>query len=210
MDKTENKNLKIQSIARKFFFPHKDYLRSLFPYILISGLIFSIGIISGYYFAENHPSESMDFISLLEETYGPILEMGKFSQILSIFLRNGISSFLVIIAGVIFGIFPALSLVTNGQILGILTNFILQKFSFFYFLSGILPHGIIEIPCFLISCAIGLRIGKTLIERILKKGGDIKQELNMGLNFFLRVILIFLFLASIIEVLISSELLRIY
>ena len=213
MDNTNNvnnKNLRIQSIIKKFFSPCKDYLRSLLPYILISALIFLLGIISGYYFAEVYPSESGELLSLLEKTYKPILEMNKVSQVLFIFLKNGVTSFFVIIFGVIFGLLSVISLISNGEILGILANFTLEKFSIFYFLLGILPHGIIEIPCFLISSAIGLKIGKTLIKKIFGKGGSLKEELNLGLNTFLRIILVFLFLAAIIEVLISSELLRIY
>jgi len=213
MDNTNNvnnKNLRIQSIIKKFFSPCKDYLRSLLPYILISALIFLLGIISGYYFAEVYPSESGELLSLLEKTYKPILEMNKVSQVLFIFLKNGVTSFLIIIFGVVFGFLSIVSLISNGEILGMLANFTLEKSSIFYFLLGILPHGVIEIPCFLISSAIGLKIGRTLIKKIFGKGGSLKEELNLGLNTFLRIILVFLFLAAIIEVLISSELLRIY
>ncbi len=205
-----NKNLRIQSIIKKFFSPCKGYLRSLLPYILISASIFLLGIISGYYFAEVYPSESGELLSLLEKTYKPILEMNKVSQVLFVFLKNGVTSFFIIISGVIFGFLPVVSLISNGEILGVLANFTLEKSSIFYFLLGILPHGVIEIPCFLISSAIGLKIGKTLIKKIFGKGGSLKKELNLGLNTFLRIILVFLFLAAIIEVLISSELLRIY
>jgi len=212
-DNTNNmndKNLKIQFRIKEFFSPCKDYLRSLLPYILVSALLFLLGIIAGYYFTEAYPSESEEIISLLEKTYKPVLEMNKVSQVLFIFLKNGVTSFFIIILGVIFGFLPIVSLLSNGEILGILANFTLEKYSIFYFLSGILPHGIIEIPCFLITSAIGLKIGKTLIKKILGKGGSLKEELTSGLNVFLRIILVFLFLAAIIEVLISSELLRIY
>lgn len=205
-----DKDLKIKFSIRNFFSPCKSYLRSLLPYILVSALLFSLGTVSGYYFAEFYPSESEDVISLLRESYKPILEMNELSQILFIFLRNGVTSFLVAIFGVVFGILPIISLISNGEVLGIIANFTLEKFSIFYFLLGVLPHGVIEIPCFLIASAIGLRIGKTLIKKILGKGGSLKEEFDLGLNTFLRIVLVFLFLAAIIEVLVSSELLRIY
>lgn len=205
-----DKNFKIQFSIRKFFSPCKDYLRSLLPYILTSTLVFLSGIIVGYYFVEIYPAESEKLISLLRETYRPVLEMNKVSQILFIFLKNGVTSFLIVIFGIFFGFLPIISLISNGEILGILTKFTLEKASISYLLLGILPHGIIEIPCFLITSAIGLRIGKTFIKKILGKGGSLKEEFNLGLNTFLRVILVFLFLAAIIEVLISAELLRIY
>lgn len=188
----------------------KIYLRSLLPYILISGIIFSLGIFAGYRFVENYPSEAEELISQLRKTFEPILKTGKISQILFIFLKNGISTFLIIIGGIIFGIFPIIALISNGELLGMLANFTFREYSIFYFLSGVLPHGLIEITCFLISCAMGLKIGKTLIRKIFKKEGNIKNELNLALSVFLKIILIFLFLAAILEVLLTPELLRIF
>lgn len=205
-----DKDFKIQFRIKNFFLPCRDYLRSLLPYILISALIFLSGIIAGYYFVEFYPSEAGQLITALEETYKPILEMNKASQVLFIFLKNGVTSFFIIVLGIIFGVLPIFSLISNGEVLGMLVNFALEKSSTLYFLSGVLPHGIIEIPCFLIATAIGLRIARTFVRKILGKGGSLKEELNLGLNVFLRIILVFLFLAAIIEVLISSELLRIY
>jgi len=206
----DNEKFKIKLLLKKIFSPHKDYFRSLWFYILIAIFIFFMGATSGYYFAEAYPSQSQELLSLLRRTYEPVLEMNRIAQILFIFLKNSFASFLVIILGVIFGILPVISLISNGEILGVLANSVLRESSIFYFFLGILPHGIIEIPCFLISSAIGLRIGKVLIKKILRRGGSLKEEFNSGLSFFLRVLLPLLFLAALIEVLISSELLRIY
>lgn len=199
---------KLYQIFKANFVFSKNYLRSLLPQILFSTLIFSSGIIAGYYFFSIFPSESEKVISLLKEVYKPILEMPKIAQILFIFLKNGLVSFFIIITGIIFGIFPIVALVSNGEVLGLLLGLTIPKYNIFYILSGILPHGIIEIPCFLISSAIGLKIGKTLTKKIFRKGGSLKDELNLGLVFFLKIILVFLFLAAILEVLVSSELLR--
>ena len=119
---TINKNLKIRYLVRKFLSPHKSYLHSLWPYVLVSALIFVFGIIAGYYVTEIFPSRSQEMISLLKKTYEPILETGTFSQILFVFLKNGIASFLIIITGVIFGIIPVISLIDNGGILGMVST----------------------------------------------------------------------------------------
>lgn len=188
----------------------KSYLPSLYRHLLTSILIFIFGIIGGYYFLEIFPGEAEKILSLLEETYKPILEMPFFAQILFIFLKNGLVSFLMIIFGIFFGIFPIIVLVSNGQILGLVLGWLLPRYDVSYVLLGLLPHGVIEIPCFLISAAIGLRIGKTLIRKIFRKKVSLREELNSGLSFFLRIILLFLFIAAVVEILVSSELLRIY
>lgn len=188
----------------------KKYLRSLLPYILISGLFFLVGIIAGYYFVKLFPSDSEKLLSFFKQTYEPILGMSKISQILFIFLKNGFTSLLIIISGILFGIIPLASLISNGEMLGMIFGSNIQEYSIFYLLSGILPHGIIEIPCFLLTSAIGLKIGRVFYKKIFKKGGNLKEEFNLGLTFFLKIIIIFLFLAAVLEVLVSSELLRIY
>lgn len=188
----------------------KKYLRSLLPYVLISVLFFIIGIVSGYYFIKIFPSESEKLLSFFKQTYEPILRTSWIYQILFIFFKNVFTSFLVIISGVLFGIVPLASLISNGEILGMLFTSNIQEYGLLHLLSGILPHGIIEIPCFLLTSAIGLKIGRALFKKIFKKEGNLKEELNSGLNFFLKVIIILLFLAAILEVLVSSELLRVY
>lgn len=188
----------------------KGYLPSLFRYLLISIFLFSSGIIGGYYFFDIFPSESEKILSLLSETFKPILAMPSFVQILFIFLRNGLISFLMIIFGILFGIFPIIVLISNGQILGLLLGWLVPRYNISYILLGILPHGLIEIPCFLLSAAIGLKIGKILVKKIFRKKVSLQEELNLGLSFFLRIILFLLFAAAVIEVLISPELLRIY
>ena len=186
-----------------------SYLKSLTPYIIIAFILFIVGAVTGYYFSNLHPSRAQDLISLLEEMYSSILKESKLSQILFILLKNGFVSFLAIVLGILFGFFPFVALINNGQILGMLANIVFRNYGVFYFFAGILPHGIIEIPCFLVSSAIGLKIGRTVIKKVLRKEVSIIRELNCGLRFFL-VLLVFLFIAAVIETLITPELLRIY
>lgn len=207
MNKIKEKISQIFSVNLVFA---KSYLPSLFRHLLTSIFIFVLGIIGGYYFLEIFPSESEKILSILGETYKPILGMPSFAQVLFIFLKNGIISFLMIIFGILFGIFPIIILISNGQILGMLLGWLIPRYNISYILLSILPHGLIEIPCFLISAAIGLKIGKMLIGKIFRKKVNLRAELNLGLSFFLKIILLLLFLAAVIEVVISPELLRIY
>jgi len=184
-----------------------SYLHSLSPFILISFFVFFLAVIGGYFFAEKYTLEAQNIISFLKETYGPILEMSKPAQFLFIFLKNGITSFIVIFSGVLFGIIPLLALISNGEVLGILTNFILKDFSISYFLTGILPHGILEIPAFLISGALGLKIAQISVKKVLRKEkGNLVRELNWASKVFLKVVLPLLLIASLIEVFFTSKL----
>jgi stage II sporulation protein M len=112
--------------------------------------------------------------------------------------------------GAFFGVVPVISLVNNGEILGAFGSAFLKEESFLRLLAGILPHGIIEVPFFIISSAMGLKIGRTVVERIFNKKGDIKKEVALALNTFLKIVLVFLFIAAVVEVLITPELFMIF
>ena len=204
----EDNNFKY--LIGKFFNPHREYLRSLFPYIILAAIIFIVGIVAGYYVNKFFPEKAQELISLLEETYSPILEANRISQILFIFLKNGIASFFVIITGVVFGIIPVIGLVENGEVLGVFTGYFLESGNSLQLLAGILPHGIIEIPFFLISSAMGLKIGRTAFNRLIKKEGDVKNEIALALNTFLKLVLVFLFIAAVVEVLVTPELFKFF
>jgi stage II sporulation protein M len=204
----DKKDFKI--LAKEFLNPHKEYLCSLFPYIILATLVFITGIVAGYYVNKFFPEKTQELISLLREEYSFILEANKFSQILFIFLKNGTASFIVLMTGAFFGVVPVISLVNNGEILGAFGSAFLKEESFLRLLAGILPHGIIEVPFFIISSAMGLKIGRTVVERIFKKKGDIKKEVALALNTFLKIVLVFLFIAAVVEVLITPELFMIF
>jgi len=110
------------------------------------------------------------------------------------------SSLLALLFGTILAIFPLLCLLANGGILGALAFLSSQNLSLSVFLTGILPHGIIEISVLILSCSSGIKIGKKVITRVVKRRGRVKEELLLSFDFFLRVLLPLLFLAAMIEV----------
>lgn len=81
---------------------------------------------------------------------------------LTIFLNNLRATFIMLITGFLFGIFPMFSLLLNGFMLG----FVLQEAASQYdvhpltlFVSQILPHGVLEFPAIIIAAGFGLKFG---------------------------------------------------
>lgn len=62
---------------------------------------------------------------------------------------------------------------------------------------AIVPHGIFELPAFLLSAAIGLRLGREVLKR--KGERHLKKELWNGLRMYLILILPLLLIAALIE-----------
>jgi stage II sporulation protein M len=190
------------------------YIFSLWKFILAAVLVFVFAAFNGYFFAQNSPLETKLVLENLQEVLGPIVEMTPFGQFLFVVLNNSLTVFLVIVLGIIFGLFPFLVLFSNGTILGIIAFFSKTELSWSTFFVGTLPHGIIEIPVVILACAIGLKLGKTLLDRVFKNRApqklgeaDIKTELNTALVFFIKVLFPLLLLAAAVEIFITGQLL---
>lgn len=185
----------------------KEYIFSLGKFILVAFLVFVFSILAGYSSAQSSPEEMRIVLEQFREIFSPLVEMPPFSQFLAIFLNNSLTAFLVILLGIIFGFFPFLVLLSNGLALGIVIYFAQITVNWPTVFALTLPHGLIEIPVIILSCAVGFKLGGTFFERIFKGQGHIKTELNMALVFFLKFLFPLLAIAAAIETLIANRLL---
>lgn len=191
----------------------KEYIFSLRRFILVAFLVFVFGVFNGYSFAQSSPEEMKLVLEQVQEMFGPILEMPTFGQFLIILLNNSFTAFLVIVLGIIFGIFPFLTLFSNGLVLGLVVYFAQAGADWSTIFALTLPHAIIEIPAIILACAVGFKLGKAFFDRIFKKQPStqswwgVKTELDIALSFFLKVLLPLSVIAAAIEVFITSQLL---
>lgn len=183
----------------------KEYLFSLKKLIIVSSLIFILFGFLGYFTSGTPYLENEEAIERMREMFEPFFELSSFGQFLFIAINNAITLFLSIILGLAFGIFPLLVLLSNGMMLGIVAY--LTPFS--VLVRGILPHGILEIPALIVSCAIGLKLGKIIFLKIKKVKVNIKKELKIALLFFLKFLLPVIIIAAAIEAYITPLFLQI-
>ncbi len=188
----------------------KKYFCELKPYILFAGAIFTAAVFVGYFTAQNFPGEVARILEEIKKELGPLGDATSFELFLIIFEQNVFALLLSITLGIFLGIIPCFSVFTNGLILGIIAFEMLSEYSREILLVGILPHGIIEIPVLIISSAIGIRIGKTVLWKIFKRRGSVKKEFKQALKFFFYVLLPLLFLAALIEAFITAALLSFF
>jgi len=146
--------------------------------------------------------------------YEPIIHANRISQFFFVFLNNSFTIFISIILGILVGIFPILVLFSNGILIGILVFLWIQEYPLESFLTGILPHGVIEIPVFIMGTAIGIKIGKIVLYKILRRINinllkglyakiSLKEEISLGLIFFLKFLVPLLAIAAVIEIFIT-------
>lgn len=204
-----------------------DYLFSIRNYVLAVTGLFILSIILGYLESAAHPETSGGFLEAFKDLAeriktieSPLLQLVVLFLI--IFLNNALKSLAIIILGAGFGIIPLFFVAYNGQAIGMVVYIFSKEKGLPYVLAALLPHGIIEIPVILISAGIGLRIGYSVFLS-LKEGGedfnkgplfvfryrlrklkmDLMPELRQGVGFYIKRLLPLLFLAAMVESLVT-------
>ena len=191
MKKRNRKNNSVGKIYRESL----NYISDSRNFIYLAvGIFFGISLV-GFLLPvpESILGQISEFIKkLLDETKG----MGQFDLIKFIFLNNLQSSFLGMIFGAFFGIFPFLILVLNGYLLGFVASASVQQEGIFVLLR-LLPHGIFELPAVFISTGLGLKFGTFIFQK--DKSGSFRKYLRNSLQAFLLVVIPLLIIAAIIE-----------
>lgn len=178
--------------------------------------IFVMGVVSGYIFFENRNeignSVARFFVEMsyrvIEEKFPQQLqmmqEMGVFGRTWLILWNNFKVVIFSMVLGIFFGI-PSLAIVyLNGLLIGIVGGISEEQgVSMLQFCLGIIPHGIFEIPAFLLAAAIGVRIGFMVLPVLHPRRMTLIELFEPVLNLVsigLRIIIPLLLVAAVIEV----------
>ena len=158
---------------------------------IVIGLFFFSALI-GFVFPENF----VFFDELLKELVEKTVGLGPGELTWFLFQNNIFSSFIGLIFGVFFGIFPLMVASINGLLLG-----------YVYALASatgglgviwmLVPHGIFELPAVFISLGLGLKLGMFIFVKNKKK--ELFERLNKSLKVFVIIVLPLLIIAAIIE-----------
>jgi stage II sporulation protein M len=184
----------------------QSYVREIKGYIYLSAALFTVSVITGYLYAHFVPEKSMEFFSDLQKVMvRRFAGMEAGGMAFAIFINNIFATFIILVFGLAFGFLPGMGLVVNGLLLGVVAYMVKKKSILLLF--SIIPHGIFEIPVFLMSAAIGLRLGHQVIRKLMGAGEvRLLEELKKGLYFYFKWGVPFLFVAAFIESFLSLRL----
>jgi stage II sporulation protein M len=170
-----------------------QFLRESSNFVIISLGIFCAFIILGFAF----PIFFQDSIfAWIEKLMLELEGLGTLETIWFIFFNNIKASFFVIVLGVLIGIFPIITAIVNGYLLGFVARNVVESNGILV-LWRLLPHGIFELPAIILSMGLGLKLGMNLFS---KKGREkFRKDFVEALRFFVFVILPLLIIAGIIE-----------
>ncbi len=172
-----------------------NYLKDSKKYLnAVLILFFSFSLIG---FLVPLPEElSLQILEYLRELIEKTSGFGFFEMFSFIFLNNSLVGFFAIVFGVVFGIFPVLSTISNGFILGFVSNLSVGAGGFVS-LWRLLPHGIFELPAIFISFGLGIKLGSFVFyENSIERFKEFFWE---SMRVFVFIILPLLFFAGIIE-----------
>ncbi|MDP2946676.1 MAG: stage II sporulation protein M [Nanoarchaeota archaeon] len=186
MIKKRNENFFVYNYRQCF-----NFLGELKWYFVFSIEIFCLFFLIGFIFPVFFREQ---LISLISDLASSIEGKSTIGIILYIFLNNVQASLLSFILGIGLAVFPFITLVFNGYLLGFIGKEVVIREGFFS-LWRIFPHGIFELPAIFFSTGIGLKIG---IEIFTKKK-SMKYNYTEGVRFFLFVVIPLLIVAAIIE-----------
>lgn len=186
----------------------KTHLKSLFAPLVKPltqmTVLFLISVAISYVIGYFYP-EIFEFLF----SFGGLPDEGSLEVMLFIFFNNTRIVFILIFLGFLFGILPISIVLVNGFTIGIVAEYTIKSEGLAFLLTGLLPHGIVEIPIILLGAGVGYNMGIQAIQTLRKRKTfeSFKQDfIGCTWIFFLFVVPL-LFVAAIIEVYVTGPLL---
>lgn len=208
----------MQSIILKLENLKKELLRLLrrdWRFFLWTSWILIFGIAIGL--SQPEKSQFVEFIT--QPAFRKLMELKKWylqapllGKIAIIWGNNIFASALSIMLG-IFIFPPLLSIFENGALLGILQKLIGAKAGVapFWFYLSLAPHGIFELPAFIMASALGIRFGlipwRLMFNNIRNRANPpLLKEFFGDLRYYAVLLLLMLLVAAVLEVTVSPVL----
>lgn len=131
--------------------------------LLMAACLFAIGVLMGGVFSGTLTNLLTPMAKGLRQEAAQLVQDHSLVKVaFSIFSNNLRVSLFMMVGGVVFGVLPALGAFANGALIGyVLYALVVRTHAnlFLVVLAGILPHGIFEIPAYLLASAVGMRYG---------------------------------------------------
>jgi stage II sporulation protein M len=169
-------------------------------WVVVAILLFGIGLIFGLAAPTSIASFVSEDISAALKEISDIVVPFSVLTVIFIFVKNASALLLSFAFSPIFCLLPILSLILNGWVIAFVSNVVIQEESLSFLLAGLLPHGIFEIPAFIIGEAAALSFGAMVILTLFKRrdGSLLLLRLKQNLR-YLMIALALLLPAAIIE-----------
>jgi stage II sporulation protein M len=183
-----------------------SYVIDLRAEIAVIAIVFVIFSVAGFFAGISYQGTQGTTDQLSTNNAPDAASIATLSSVIGIVVNNIVGCLMASALGLALGFVPLLFTITNGLTIGMLVGSTLPKTNVLLLLAAVVPYGVFEIPAVLLSSAIGLRLGYSLIKRVMGKKG-LLNEVKKGLKIFVFWVLPLIILATIIQVVITLPLL---
>jgi stage II sporulation protein M len=162
---------------------------SLQKAVVLTFLLFFSMLLIGWVGASQHPDIGEQFMHLFQkEVAGQIGGGSSFEIGSKIFFNNLEACILLFLGGASFGILTIFIMSLNGIVIGAIMELVQKTHSPAFVAAAILPHGIFEIPGFVLAGALGMVFSQALINEYNGSGDAAAAGLRLTRLFILGVL----------------------
>ena len=138
-------------------------------WMLVAIALFGVGLALGLVVPVGSVSLLSEDIVALGELGGFLFSLPPALTAAAIFFKNVLALLFSFALSPIFCLAPIAALILNGWVLTMVSTMIIQEESPGFVLAGLLPHGIIELPAFILGEAAALSFGFMVMLAMVKK-----------------------------------------
>ncbi len=177
-------------------------------WLFIAIFLFGTGLIIGLVTPVGTVDLLFEEISAFEEFTDVLTLLPPAALFIVIYVRNLSVVLISFTFSPFFCLVPVVALFINGWFIGIVSTLVLREESIGFLLSGLLPHGVLELPALIMAEAVALSFGMSVFQALLdrEKRGLVLPNLRKNFK-YLVIAVVLLFIAAIIETFLTPLLL---
>jgi len=171
--------------------------------LVVIVLLFFATLCVGWIGSGQNPAVGEELLKLFEkEVAGQMSIDNPLDLCMKLFFNNLGACLLLFLGGASFGILTIFIMSLNGIVIGAIMEIISKGHSALFVATALLPHGIFEIPAFIISGALGVLLAQSLIAEWYGEG-DTSSDAKNYARIFIMYVLPLVAIAACVEAFIT-------
>ena len=138
-------------------------------WIFVAILLFVASMLTGWAMPGSTTNLLAEDLAALQDLASMLASLPAAALAFFIFAKNAVALLLSFVLSPILCLMPLLALTANGAIIGLVSARVIEQESLGFLLAGLLPHGIFELPAFIMGEAAALSFGTVAIILIVKR-----------------------------------------
>lgn len=171
--------------------------------IIVTLLLFFTTITVGWVGSAANPTIGQDLLKIFEkEVAGQMDGADPYDMCIKLFTNNLQACILLFLGGTSFGILTIFIMSLNGIVIGAIMEIVSKDHTPLFVAAAIIPHGIFEIPAFILAGALGVLLAQSLIAEWYGSM-DTASEAGQYGRLFILYVLPLLATAAVVEAFIT-------